>query len=179
MDVQTKPGSSMSIISYRNRGEWEELIVRHRVEDDAAYVLISISVAAQANGSADFDDVRITVRKPVETGGFTSRVVSYVPSRFELDVSTDRDGVLLFRDNFHHGWSARVDGLPANLERANLSFKALPLMRGDHRVLFQYRPAWFLVSLYAYLAANVAFVSVVVGLGLRAAFCALLRAVRA
>jgi hypothetical protein len=166
MDLQTKPGSLLNI-SYRNSGEWEELIVRHRVEDDAAYILVSLSVGAHANSSADFDDVRITVSKPVEAGEFTSRVVSYAPSRLELEVWTDRDGVLLFRDNFHHGWSARVDGVPANLERANLSFKALPLRQGDHRVLFQYRPGWFLVSLYSYLAANVVFVSLVIGLGLR------------
>ncbi len=140
--------------AYRNGGEWEELVVRRRVEDGAGRLGVTLHVGREASAPAIFDDVRLHVAPAVDNGTFRFRVVSYVPSRLELEVEADRDGILLFRDNFHPHWSATLDGGHAMLALANLAFKAIALKAGTHRVVFKYTPVVFLVALASYLVAS-------------------------
>ena len=94
----------------------------------------------------------------VERERFLYNVISYVPTRIEMEAQAETDGVLLIHDNDHPYWRAFVDGEQVKIYRANLAFKALPLDKGKHRVVFEYRPVGFLFALYTYLAGNVAFV---------------------
>ena len=49
---------------------------------------------------------------------------------------------LVVSATYYPGWQAELDGAPVNPERANLSFRAVPVPAGSHTVIFQYRPAW-------------------------------------
>jgi hypothetical protein len=69
------------------------------------------------------------------------QVVSYQPEQVALDVALDAPGVLVLADTWYPGWQATVDGEPAALLRANYLFRAVLLPAGQHRVLFEYRPA--------------------------------------
>lgn len=165
LDVQPAPAKGrMSVKWYGNSGRREEITIRRQIESNARYTLVTLSVSPDANAPPYFDDVRGLAAKPLETSNFNYKVVSYVPSRVELDVDVDRSGILLFRDNYHPSWLAFVDGVPTRLETANLAFKAVPLGKGRHRVIFEYRPLGFLCALYAYLAANGLFLIVAGGL---------------
>jgi hypothetical protein len=74
-------------------------------------------------------------------GGAAVQVVSYQPERVALDVALDAPGVLVLADTWYPGWQATVDGENAALLRANYLFRAVLLPAGQHRVLFEYRPA--------------------------------------
>ena len=58
-----------------------------------------------------------------------------------LDVSTagPEPRMLLFVDADYAGWTARVDGQPAKIYRANDAFKSVVVPPGDHHVEFRYR----------------------------------------
>ena len=65
------------------------------------------------------------------------------PEDVEVGVSAARDGVLVLADSWMPGWSAEVDGKPADLRPANLAFRAVAVPAGEHVVRFRYRsPAW-------------------------------------
>ena len=51
-----------------------------------------------------------------------------------------RPGVLVVTEAFDDGWSAEVDGRPAEVLRANGLFRAVRLGAGRHEVRFRYRP---------------------------------------
>ncbi len=69
------------------------------------------------------------------------QVASYKPEEVALEVALDAPGVLVLADTWYPGWQATVDGQPAALLRANYLFRGLLLPAGQHRVLFEYRPA--------------------------------------
>jgi uncharacterized membrane protein YfhO len=48
----------------------------------------------------------------------------------------------LLTDTFYPGWRASVDGRSAEILRADLTFRAVHIEPGTHRVEFHYRPAW-------------------------------------
>jgi hypothetical protein len=97
--------------------------------------------------------------KSVETKPrFTYNVVSYNPNHIEMEVEVGSEGMLLFRDGYDNYWEAKVDGMPQTVYKANVMFKAIPLTEGTHRVVFNYRPVFFLCALALYLIGNVLFI---------------------
>jgi uncharacterized membrane protein YfhO len=55
-------------------------------------------------------------------------------------------------DLAYPGWTARVDGAPAEILLADGSFRAVAVPAGSHRVEFRYRP----ISVYAGAAISAA-----------------------
>jgi len=73
----------------------------------------------------------------------TARIVTDLPERVAVDVKADGPAYLVLADTFDPGWSATVDGQPAPIRPAYIAFRAVYLPRGDHTVVFTYRPAGF------------------------------------
>jgi uncharacterized membrane protein YfhO len=66
--------------------------------------------------------------------------VSYQNDRIRLVVSVPSGGYLVLSEVFAPGWSATVDGQPAELLRANAIFRALWVAPGEHQVELRYWP---------------------------------------
>jgi hypothetical protein len=73
--------------------------------------------------------------------------------RYTLRVTADAPALLVVLDGYYPAWTARVDGEPAPVYRANQAFRAVPVPAGEHRVEFRYEPAALrsgaLISLFA------------------------------
>jgi hypothetical protein len=70
------------------------------------------------------------------------RILIDLPEHLEIEIEGDGDGFLILNDAFDPGWSAWVDGTPAQILPANLAFRAIQIdTRGRHRVVFRYEPA--------------------------------------
>jgi len=64
------------------------------------------------------------------------------PGRLEFDVDlTGSPGLLYLAHCVHPGWRAQVDGVERTILKADLTFMALPLSPGRHRVLLSYQGA--------------------------------------
>jgi hypothetical protein len=85
--------------------------------------------------------------------GAAVEIVTYQPERIRLQVAVDVPAYLLLADTYYPGWEARVDGQPVPIRRADLYFRAVALEAGEHEVTFHYRPGNTHLSLYATLAA--------------------------
>lgn len=69
----------------------------------------------------------------------TARIVSEGTDEVRVEVRSDAPGWLLLLDSWYPGWSAGVDGVPAQVRRADHAFRAVPVPAGDSIVSFTYR----------------------------------------
>jgi hypothetical protein len=67
------------------------------------------------------------------------RIDDYASTRVRASVDAPSPGLLLFSELQYPGWEATLDGRPAALLPADLSFYALPVGPGPHRVEFRFR----------------------------------------
>ena len=70
-----------------------------------------------------------------------------------IDAEAPQDGFLLLADTFYPGWTARVDGVPTPIYRANLAVRGIALPKGRHEVRFVYDAPGFFRGLQVTLAA--------------------------
>ena len=97
------------------------------------------------------------------------RIVSYEPTRVELEVETEQPGLVVLADQYSPGWQAEVEtegqgGRPAAILRTNRVMRGVWVEKGVHRLVFRYRPltvvygaavsvlGWFLVGLLAIIS---------------------------
>jgi hypothetical protein len=97
-------------------------------------------VGESADGPA-----RATIGRAVVTGENSREVV--------IAAETPGDGFLLLADTFYPGWTARVDGVPTPIHRANLSVRGIRLPKGRHEVRFTYDAPGFVRGLQITLLA--------------------------
>jgi hypothetical protein len=74
--------------------------------------------------------------------------------RAGLEVDLSAPGYVVMVDAFDPAWKARVDGHEAEVLRANVGFRAVPVPAGRHSVQLRYRPRALLIGL-ALTAASV------------------------
>jgi hypothetical protein len=95
----------------------------------------------------DFDPRRLAVLPPesaglLETGGgglgSAAQVVEATPRRLVLDVSPERDGLLVVSQPFYPGWRASVDGRRVPVYRVDYMLQGVPVGAGSHRVELSY-----------------------------------------
>jgi hypothetical protein len=68
-------------------------------------------------------------------------IVSYEPEQVVIETNGESAGWLVLTDAWYPGWRATVDGVPVEIVRADMLFRAVPVPAGRHRVEFVYTPA--------------------------------------
>jgi uncharacterized membrane protein YfhO len=56
----------------------------------------------------------------------------------EIESESDSPSLVVIAQGGYPSWSARIDGRPAVIERANVAFQAIALPSGKHTVVLQY-----------------------------------------
>jgi len=69
-----------------------------------------------------------------------SRIVARRPDRVRIEARLSADGYVVLLDDYDPGWSARVDGRPAPVLRADVAFRAVSVPAGLHQIEMVYRP---------------------------------------
>ena len=68
------------------------------------------------------------------------RITSYEPNHLTYDVRSGKGGVIVFSEIYYPGWTATVDGQPAELGRVNYVLRALNVQPGEHKVELAFFP---------------------------------------
>jgi hypothetical protein len=67
-------------------------------------------------------------------------IAVYSNNSVRLEVSADRNGLLILHDLYYPGWEATVDGVRVPLVKANILFRGVEVPAGSHVVEFKFRP---------------------------------------
>jgi hypothetical protein len=80
-----------------------------------------------------------------EEAGFTAQVevVSYEAQRVIVEAELSAPGWLVLSDTYYSGWEATVDGRSTPVYQANGCVRAVSVPRGQHKVVFRFRPRSF------------------------------------
>lgn len=73
----------------------------------------------------------------------TARIQSYSENAVTVEVTAQDSGILVLTDTYYPGWRAAVDGIPAEVLRANYTLRGVVVPSGKHEVVFRYQPASF------------------------------------
>jgi hypothetical protein len=89
-------------------------------------------------------------------GTGTATIVRNDPQTVAIEVEASASGFLFLADQYAPGWTATVGGTPAEILRANYTFRLVAVPAGRSEVVFRYRPRslWIggLISLFTALA---------------------------
>ena len=90
----------------------------------------------------DFNLNTLILEKPSfvspQFGQGSADIVSYKPNEVIVKTSASEPKILFLSDNYYPGWKATVDGDKTTILRANYTFRAVPLVGGEHIVRFWY-----------------------------------------
>ena len=64
----------------------------------------------------------------------------YEPNQLTYEVNSGKGGVLVFSEVYYPGWTATIDGEPAELGRVNYILRALNVKPGKHEVVLSFFP---------------------------------------
>ncbi len=123
---------------YANGPAWfvDRLSYTHTADDEMA-ALHRIDLKREAVADAQFKNVL------GETAvGATGRVklTKYAPNELHYDVVSDKGGIVVFSEIYYPGWTATIDGRPAEIGRADYTLRALRVPAGSHKVVMEFRP---------------------------------------
>ena len=94
-----------------------------------------------------------------------AKFTGYSLNAMTLDVSTPKDGFLVFSEIYYPGWVAYIDGQQQTIYRADWNQRVIPLRSGSHHVEMRFespsfrRGAWITLSTLALCATGIAYPS--------------------
>ena len=86
-------------------------------------------------------------------------LTSYAPNELHYTIELPEDRVVAFSEIYYPGWTATIDGAPAEVGRVNYVLRALRVPAGKHEVILTFKPASIRVTnAIAYTAIALLFV---------------------
>jgi hypothetical protein len=83
----------------------------------------------------------------------SSHLVTYDPEHIVVDVNAPQDGYLVITDAYYPGWVATVGDRAAEIDRADVLFRAVKVPQGQHRIELRYDPLSFKIGSIVSLGA--------------------------
>lgn len=92
-------------------------------------------------------DVKLNADVPDST--VSLKITKYLDERIEADVKTSGNNFLFLSNSYHSkGWKAYVDGNPVDIYKTNHNFMGIIVPKGSHKVIFEFAPTSFTISVY-------------------------------
>jgi len=93
------------------------------------------------------------------------KITAYEPNQLTYTVNSNKGGVIVFSEIYYPGWTATVDGQPAELGRVNYVLRALNVKAGTHKVVLSFFPASVdRTETIAYIAYGFLLLAILLGL---------------
>ena len=70
----------------------------------------------------------------------TIRLTSYEPNQLVYETSSPQDGIVVFSEIYYPGWTATIDGKPADIARADYILRAMTVPAGKHTIEMRFDP---------------------------------------
>jgi hypothetical protein len=110
---------------------------------DAAFdPVLSAYIAGEESGA-----LSAAGNEPVPASNNSATITEYSPTRVVITAQSERPAFLILTDAYYPGWRVSLNGLPAEVRRADVMFRAVALPAGESEVIFEYRPDWLPIGL--------------------------------
>ena len=86
------------------------------------------------------------------TTAWTVHFTSYRLNSMALDLTTPKDGFLVFSEIYYPGWNAYIDGTRQTIFRANWNQRVIPVRAGAHTVEMRFESGPFIHGMWITLA---------------------------
>ena len=70
----------------------------------------------------------------------TIRLTNYEPNQLVYETSSPQDGIVVFSEIYYPGWTAPIDGKPADIARADYILRAMNVPAGKHTIEMRFDP---------------------------------------
>ena len=77
---------------------------------------------------------------PPTASGDSARVTRYEPERLTIATRSSSPGVLIVSEIYAEGWTATIDGVPAEILPTHHVLRGIPLPAGEHTIELRYDP---------------------------------------
>jgi hypothetical protein len=138
------PGQTGEVGLYRR--PLPRAYVVHRavpVADEKASLDWVLAHAGEARATVAVEDpLGIELVEPEASAAEEASIVREAPEEVAIRAVVASPGLLVLGDTWYPGWTATVDGAPADVLRVNHAFRGVPVGAGVHDVVFRYRPGW-------------------------------------
>lgn len=126
--------------------------------------LDTLNPACAAVADAKFRDVLGNAAEVAD--GDSIILTSYAPNRLEYATNSRNGGVGVFSEiYFPWGWSATIDGEPAQIGRVNYILRAMKIPAGTHKIVMEFKPRSIAVTNgIAYAAIGLVYLLLLVGI---------------
>ena len=75
-----------------------------------------------------------------QTGEATVTLTSYKPNHLTYDVKSSTGGIVVFSEVYYPGWTATIDGNPAEVGRVDYVLRGIQMPDGSHKVEMMFYP---------------------------------------
>ena len=97
--------------------------------------------------------------------GSSVKLTKYAPNELRYETNSPKGGVVVFSEIYYPGWTATIDGQPAQVGRANYILRAMQMPAGKHEIIMEYRPSSISVTeTIAYVAIGLIVLSFIAAL---------------
>jgi len=89
----------------------------------------------------------------------------YEANKVEFKINSSGNGLLFISDNYFPGWEATIDPSTSSgqaetkIYRADYAFRAIPVPKGEHKIIFSYKPQSFKLGAIISLITTAGFLS--------------------
>ena len=122
---------------------------------------ISATCGLSRNGAV-IDKSRFT--SDISVGQGTVQLEQKTPNELTYKVEASESGLVVFSEIYYpKGWSAKIDGEPVNIMRANYVLRALNIPEGSHTVIFRFAPNSYQLGKTVSQASSIIFLLLLIG----------------
>lgn len=85
------------------------------------------------------EKINTLINKDKRAGDYT-KIVRYQENTIEIKTKSENNKLLVLSDNHYPGWKAYINGVETKIYRADYTFRAVEIPKGQHTVVFSYQP---------------------------------------
>ncbi len=133
-------GATMPLQNIYAQGNgWFVDKINYVADANAEYAGVGkIDVRHEAVADKKFESVLGQARSNDSTA--IVKLVKYEPNNLQYTIESKKGGVVVFAEIYYPGWTATIDGQPAELGRVNYILRALNVKAGKHTVVLDFHP---------------------------------------
>jgi len=140
VDIQSNAiKKPIMLVSYQNSQDWEQLIVEKKIttQDDSVYLTLNVKNNASSVGY--FDHIEIDLSHFEISNIPLKYIQNNNPNHLQLEAVIPQNGYLIRKENFHAGWSAKVNNIETPIEKYADVFQAVKVNKGKVVVDFEFK----------------------------------------